>query len=153
MLLLLYFYKTADQFVCSCLKQKQFNKKKASTNLFIKLLFFVFPKCKKNILFCLTWNEEKNSDESLKSNSLLLILLTFFCFVSMVSFKKTLKAFSCLQLLEKDQSWKTSGKQKTWLSWVFFFLFSLVFVCKSQEDCTFCLYVAYSRWTEFMTLT
>jgi hypothetical protein len=47
---------------------------------------------------------------------LLLILLTFFRFVSMVSFKKTLKAFSCLQLLEKDQSWKTSGKQKTWLS-------------------------------------
>ena len=63
---LLYFYKTADQFVCSCLKQKQINKKKHQQTSLLNFCFLFSPNAKKNFVFCLAWSEKKKNTESQK---------------------------------------------------------------------------------------
>ena len=66
-LLFLYFYKTADQFVCSCLKQKHFNKKKHQQYLHLTFLL-AFPKCKKKT-FSFVWLETKKRTQKAKNNA------------------------------------------------------------------------------------
>ena len=60
LLLLLYFYKTADQFVCSCLKQKQFNKKKHQQISLLNFCFLFSPNTKKKLSF--VWLEAKKKE-------------------------------------------------------------------------------------------
>ena len=51
-------------------KTKTIQQKKASTNLFIKLLFFVFPKCKKKL--CLLFDLKRKKKEHRKPKTTLL---------------------------------------------------------------------------------
>jgi hypothetical protein len=61
----LYFYKTADQFVFSCLKQKHFNKKKHQQYLHLTFLL-AFPKCKKKRFLLFDLKRKKKNTESQK---------------------------------------------------------------------------------------
>ena len=113
-LLFLYFYKTADQFVFSCLKQKHFNKKKHQQYLHLTFLL-AFPKCnKKNVLFCLTWNEKKRTQKA-KNNA----------FGQRV--RKRRQRFKSLS------SWACWQETKIFFSHVFILLFSLRYLFWSKN--------------------